>query len=45
LAYRLTYQADDRTLTDTETAKLREKIVKRVKDGLGAVLRGLRLEK
>lgn len=40
LAYRLTYQAEDRTLTDTETAKVREKIVKRVKDVLGAVLRG-----
>ena len=40
LAYRLTYQAEDRTLTDAEVAKVREKIVKRAKDGLGAVLRG-----
>jgi len=39
LAYRLTYQAEDRTLTDTEVAKLREKIVRRAKDVLGAVLR------
>jgi len=39
LAYRLTYQAPNRTLTDTEVAKLRAKIVKRLQDELGAVLR------
>jgi phenylalanyl-tRNA synthetase beta chain len=40
LAYRLTYQAEDRTLTDAEVAKVREKIVRRTQDVLGAVLRG-----
>jgi len=40
LAYRLTYQAEDRTLTDAEAAKVREKIVRRAKEVLGAVLRG-----
>jgi phenylalanyl-tRNA synthetase beta chain len=40
LAYRLTYQAEDRTLTDGEAAKVREKIVRRAKDVLGAELRG-----
>jgi len=39
LAYALTYQADDRTLTDAEVAKVREKIVRRVTQTLGAVLR------
>ncbi len=39
LAYRLTYQAD-RTLTDAEVAKVREQIVKRLKEELNAVLRG-----
>jgi phenylalanyl-tRNA synthetase beta chain len=39
LAYALTYQADDRTLTDGEVAKVREKIVRRVTQELGAVLR------
>jgi phenylalanyl-tRNA synthetase beta chain len=39
LAYSLTYQAPDRTLTDAEAAKLRGKIVKRLQDELGAVLR------
>jgi len=39
LAYALTYQADDRTLTDAEVAKVREKIVRRVSQTLGAVLR------
>jgi phenylalanyl-tRNA synthetase beta chain len=38
LAYRLTYQAD-RTLTDAEVAKVREVIVKRLRDTVGAVLR------
>jgi phenylalanyl-tRNA synthetase beta chain len=39
LAYRLTYQAPDRTLTDTEVARLRAKIVKRLQDEVGATLR------
>jgi phenylalanyl-tRNA synthetase beta chain len=39
LAYRLTYQADDRTLTDKEVAKLRSKIVRRLEQELGATLR------
>ena len=40
LAYRLTYQADDRTLTDREVAKVRERIVRQLERELGAVLRG-----
>ena len=39
LAYRLTYQSD-RTLTDAEVAKVREQIVKRLREELNAVLRG-----
>ncbi len=39
LAYRLTYQADDRTLTDREVAKLRAKIVRRLERELNATLR------
>jgi phenylalanyl-tRNA synthetase beta chain len=39
LAYRLVYQADDRTLTDKEVAKLREKIIRRLERDLGATLR------
>jgi phenylalanyl-tRNA synthetase beta chain len=39
LAYRLTYQADDRTLTDKEVAKVRTKIVRRLERELGASLR------
>jgi phenylalanyl-tRNA synthetase beta chain len=39
LAYRLTYQADDRTLTDKEVAKVRQKIVRRLERELGAALR------
>jgi len=39
LAYRLTYQAD-RTLTDAEVAKIREQVVKRLREDLNAVLRG-----
>jgi phenylalanyl-tRNA synthetase beta chain len=39
LAYSLTYQAEDRTLTDDEVAKLRRKIVKRLERELGAKLR------
>jgi phenylalanyl-tRNA synthetase beta chain len=40
LAYRLTYQAEDRTLTDVEAASLREQIVRRAAEVLGAELRG-----
>jgi phenylalanyl-tRNA synthetase beta chain len=39
LAYRLTYQSDDRTLTDREVAKLRGKIVRRLEREIGATLR------
>jgi phenylalanyl-tRNA synthetase beta chain len=39
LAYALTYQADDRTLTDAEVAKRRNQIVGRLERELGAVLR------
>jgi len=40
LAYRLTYQADDRTLTDNRVAKVRARIVRRLERELGARLRG-----
>lgn len=40
LAYNLTYQNPERTLTDKDAAKLRNKIVKRLERELGAVLRG-----
>ncbi len=40
LAFGLTYQAPDRTLTDAEGAKVRARIVKTLQDTLGAVLRG-----
>jgi phenylalanyl-tRNA synthetase beta chain len=40
LAYALTYQHDERTLTDDEAAKIRGRIVKKVTDTLGAELRG-----
>ncbi len=39
LAYNLTYQSD-RTLTDAEVAKVRGRIVKKLQEALGAVLRG-----
>jgi len=39
LAYRLTYQAPDRTLTDSEAAKIRGRIVKKLQDELGVTLR------
>jgi phenylalanyl-tRNA synthetase beta chain len=39
LAYALTYQAPDRTLTDKEAAQLRGKIVKRLEYEIGARLR------
>ena len=39
LAYRLSYQSEERTLTDKDAAKLRNKIVKRLEREVGAVLR------
>jgi phenylalanyl-tRNA synthetase beta chain len=39
LAYRLTYQRQDSTLTDVDAAKLRTKIVRRLEREVGAVLR------
>lgn len=40
LAYSLTYQAVDKTMTDAEAAAIRNKIVKRLEQELGARLRG-----
>jgi len=40
LALSLTYQAQDRTLTDADATKIRERIVGRLRDELGATLRG-----
>ncbi len=40
LAYNLVYQAEDRTLTDAEVAKVHQKIVKACERELGAKLRG-----
>jgi phenylalanyl-tRNA synthetase beta chain len=40
LAYALTFQTDDRTLTDADAAKVREKIVKLAEREVGAALRG-----
>jgi phenylalanyl-tRNA synthetase beta chain len=39
LAYGLTFQADDRTLTEKDANKIRDKIVRRLNDQLGATLR------
>jgi phenylalanyl-tRNA synthetase beta chain len=39
LAYRLAYQADDRTLTDDDAAKIRAQIVKALEHELSATLR------
>lgn len=39
LAYRLTYQASDRSLTDADAARVRDKIVRRLAETLGAKLR------
>ena len=39
LAYSLTFQADDRTLTDKDANKIRDKIVRRLNDKFGATLR------
>jgi phenylalanyl-tRNA synthetase beta chain len=41
LAYQLTYQAADRTLTDTEVAATRNKIIKRLEHELNAKLRSV----
>jgi phenylalanyl-tRNA synthetase beta chain len=40
LAYSLTYQSPERTLTDAEAAAIRNRVVKRLEQGLGATLRG-----
>ncbi len=40
LAYSLTYQAADKTMTDAEAAAIRNKIVKRLEQEVGAKLRG-----
>jgi phenylalanyl-tRNA synthetase beta chain len=40
LAYRLTFQSDEGTLTDKDAEKIRTKIVKRLAKEVGAVLRG-----
>ena len=39
LAYSLTYQSPDKTMTDAEAAAIRNKIVKRLEQELGAKLR------
>jgi phenylalanyl-tRNA synthetase beta chain len=39
LAYRLTYQASERTLTDIEVAQIRKRIVQQLETDLGARLR------
>jgi len=39
LAYSLTFQASDRTLTDEEVGKIRNKIIKRIKNEFQATLR------
>jgi phenylalanyl-tRNA synthetase beta chain len=40
LAYALTFQATDRTLSDADATKVREKIVARLKREIGAEVRG-----
>jgi len=40
LAYSLTYQAADRTLTDSEVLQIRQRILRRLEQELGARLRG-----
>ncbi|HEX9012076.1 MAG TPA: phenylalanine--tRNA ligase subunit beta, partial [Anaerolineaceae bacterium] len=39
LAYSLTYQVEDRTLTDEEVARIRQRIIRRLEQELGASLR------
>ncbi len=41
LAYSLTYQAPDRTLTDAEAAQVRQRIVRRLEQECGAKLRSI----
>ncbi len=40
LAFSLTYQKPDRTLTDKEVSRIREKIIKQLNEKIGAQLRG-----
>lgn len=40
LAYALTFQASDRTLSDADASQVREKIVARLKREIGAIVRG-----
>jgi phenylalanyl-tRNA synthetase beta chain len=40
LAYAISFQADDRTLSDSDVTKVREKIIARLKRELGAEVRG-----
>ena len=40
LAFSLTYQNPERTLTDKEVSRIRDKIIKQLKESLGAELRG-----
>ncbi|HEV8585301.1 MAG TPA: phenylalanine--tRNA ligase subunit beta [Methylomirabilota bacterium] len=40
VAFRLTFQADDRTLTDTEVNAIHERVTQRVSAALGLTLRG-----
>jgi phenylalanyl-tRNA synthetase beta chain len=40
LAYNLTYQASDKTLSDKDVANIRSRIVRRLEQVLGAKLRG-----
>jgi phenylalanyl-tRNA synthetase beta chain len=39
LAYSLTYQSDERTLTDDEVLKIRQRIIRQLEKELGAKLR------
>ncbi|MBL8050543.1 MAG: hypothetical protein JNM46_04920, partial [Anaerolineales bacterium] len=39
LAYNLTYQAEDKTMTDADAAAIRNKIIKRLENEVGAKLR------
>ena len=39
MAYRLTYQAPNRTLTDKDVGKLRERIIQQLEEELGAKVR------
>jgi len=39
LAYNLTYQAQERTLTDADASQIRQRIIRRLEQELGAKLR------